>query len=444
MIGLVLVTHGRLAAEFITAMEHVVGPQEAIEGICIDADDDMEMRRKDIADAIQRCDQGKGVIILTDLFGGTPSNLAISLMKSENIEVIAGVNLPMLIRLEGARKAMTRPRRGRRRARSGAQIYLGRERNPRRGGGLSCSRVLEITNRRGLHARASAKFVNLAAELPAKVEVEKDGNRVVRHLDHGADDARRGDGRHDHAALRRRRLRRRARPACSALVDGALRRRLMPREITSFSNDTVKRLRALRDKKARREDGLFLAEGLRILAEARDSGRLPEIIAYSPTSGRSTRSPPTIIAAVRGRGRATSSTPAPTSSSKMSGKDNPQAILGAYRQPDTSLAAIDRTASPLWLVAQALRDPGNIGTILRTGDATGAGGLILIDDSADPYSVEAVRASMGAIFTQAGRDRDVGRVPAVAARRAGAIGRDQPQHRPRLSRRRPTSSPASC
>ena len=99
MIGLVLVTHGRLAAEFITAMEHVVGPQEAIEGICIDADDDMEMRRQEIADAIQRVDQGKGVIILTDLFGGTPSNLAISLMKSEDVEVIAGVNLPMLIKL---------------------------------------------------------------------------------------------------------------------------------------------------------------------------------------------------------------------------------------------------------------------------------------------------------------------------------------------------------
>jgi len=106
MIGLVLVTHGRLAVEFITAMEHVVGPQDAIAGICIDADDDMEVRRKDIADAIQACDQGNGVIILTDLFGGTPSNLAISLMKSENVEVIAGVNLPMLIRLEGARKAM--------------------------------------------------------------------------------------------------------------------------------------------------------------------------------------------------------------------------------------------------------------------------------------------------------------------------------------------------
>ena len=106
MIGLVLVTHGRLAAEFITAMEHVVGPQDAIEGICIDADDDMEARRSDIAAAIAKVDRGNGVIILTDLFGGTPSNLAISLMKNDQIEVIAGVNLPMLIRLEGARKAM--------------------------------------------------------------------------------------------------------------------------------------------------------------------------------------------------------------------------------------------------------------------------------------------------------------------------------------------------
>src|SRR4028118_1272968 len=106
MIGLVLVTHGRLAAEFITAMEHVVGPQEAIEAICIGPDDDMEGRRGDISDAIARVNQGEGVIVLTDLFGGTPSNLAISLMKSDNVEVIAGINLPMLIRLEGARKTM--------------------------------------------------------------------------------------------------------------------------------------------------------------------------------------------------------------------------------------------------------------------------------------------------------------------------------------------------
>ncbi len=107
MIGLVLVTHGRLAAEFITAMEHVVGPQEAVEAVCIGPDDDMEARRNDIAKAIAKVETGKGVIILTDLFGGTPSNLAISLMKTQNVEVIAGVNLPMLIRLEGARKVMS-------------------------------------------------------------------------------------------------------------------------------------------------------------------------------------------------------------------------------------------------------------------------------------------------------------------------------------------------
>jgi len=106
MIGLVLVTHGRLAEEFVTAMEHVVGPQEAIAAICIGADDDMEARRNDISLAIREADRGAGVIMLTDLFGGTPSNLAISLMKSENVEVIAGVNLPMLIRLEGARRTM--------------------------------------------------------------------------------------------------------------------------------------------------------------------------------------------------------------------------------------------------------------------------------------------------------------------------------------------------
>ena len=106
MIGLVLVTHGRLAAEFIVAMEHVVGPQQRIEAICIGPEDDMEARRNDIAEATAKVDGGSGVIILTDLFGGTPSNLAISLMKSDSVEVIAGVNLPMLIRLEGARKTM--------------------------------------------------------------------------------------------------------------------------------------------------------------------------------------------------------------------------------------------------------------------------------------------------------------------------------------------------
>ena len=106
MIGLVLVTHGRLATEFVTAMEHVVGPQRAIAPICIGPDDDMESRRADIAKAIAEVDGGRGVIVLTDLFGGTPSNLAISLMQPGQVEVIAGINLPMLIRLEGARRTM--------------------------------------------------------------------------------------------------------------------------------------------------------------------------------------------------------------------------------------------------------------------------------------------------------------------------------------------------
>lgn len=106
MIGLVLVTHGRLAVEFITAMEHVVGPQKAILSVCIGPHDDMEQRRQEIADSIEKVESGNGVIILTDLFGGTPSNLAISLMDKRKVEVIAGVNLPMLIRLDGARKCM--------------------------------------------------------------------------------------------------------------------------------------------------------------------------------------------------------------------------------------------------------------------------------------------------------------------------------------------------
>jgi len=173
----------------------------------------------------------------------------------------------------------------------------------------------------------------------------------------------------------------------------------VPRQVTAFSNTTVKRLRALRDKKARRAEGLFLAEGLRIVAEARDSGMLPEIIAFAPEGARHPLAME-IIAATEAAGGEAIETSADILS-KMSGKDNPQMLLGAYRQPETALHGLDRSAAPLWIVAQALRDPGNIGTILRTGDAVGAGGLILVDDCADPYSVEAVRASMGAIFTQA-------------------------------------------
>jgi mannose PTS system EIIA component len=107
MIGMVLVTHGRLAAEFIAALEHVVGPQTNIAAICIGPEDDMEQRRQDILDSIAKVEAGRGVVILTDMFGGTPSNLAISVMEKAKIEVIAGINLPMLIKLASLRQSET-------------------------------------------------------------------------------------------------------------------------------------------------------------------------------------------------------------------------------------------------------------------------------------------------------------------------------------------------
>jgi len=104
MIGMVLVTHGRLAEELIAALEHVVGPQPGVAAICIGPDDDMEQRRAEILDSTAKADEGDGVVLLTDMFGGTPSNLAISVMEKANVEVIAGVNLPMLIKLASVRK----------------------------------------------------------------------------------------------------------------------------------------------------------------------------------------------------------------------------------------------------------------------------------------------------------------------------------------------------
>jgi len=106
MIGMILVTHGELAIEFVKAMEHVVGDQSGVDTVCIGPHDDMEARRSEIATKIAAVDSGEGVIVLTDLFGGTPSNLAISLMRAGHVEVIAGINLPMLIRLAKARQCM--------------------------------------------------------------------------------------------------------------------------------------------------------------------------------------------------------------------------------------------------------------------------------------------------------------------------------------------------
>jgi mannose PTS system EIIA component len=107
MIGMVLVTHGRLALEFAAALEHVVGPQKNIAAICIGPDDDMEQRRREIIESVEKVDDGRGVVLLTDMFGGTPSNLAISVLDQGRVEVIAGVNLPMLIKLASLRESET-------------------------------------------------------------------------------------------------------------------------------------------------------------------------------------------------------------------------------------------------------------------------------------------------------------------------------------------------
>lgn len=170
------------------------------------------------------------------------------------------------------------------------------------------------------------------------------------------------------------------------------------RQITGFSNPTVKALRALRDKKHRKAAGQFLAEGLRLLTDARESGHLPKVLVMAEG-----RDPHPLLAALEADVAAAGGEVIETSAeilSKITGKDNPQAVCGVFDEFDTTLAALDRSRAKIWLVAQALRDPGNLGTMLRTGDAVGAGGLILLDDCADPFSAEAVRASMGAIFTQ--------------------------------------------
>lgn len=106
MIGIVLVTHGRLAAEFLAALEHVVGPQPQVAAVCIEPEDDIEARRREIAERLREVDSGQGVVILTDMFGGTPSNLAISLLERPRVEVVAGVNLPMLVKLAAVRRTL--------------------------------------------------------------------------------------------------------------------------------------------------------------------------------------------------------------------------------------------------------------------------------------------------------------------------------------------------
>ncbi|RVQ65953.1 RNA methyltransferase [Croceicoccus ponticola] len=169
------------------------------------------------------------------------------------------------------------------------------------------------------------------------------------------------------------------------------------RQITGLSNPTVKYLRSLRDKKHRKREQRFMAEGLRLLTDARETGRLPETLVMAERREHHPLLDALIVDVERAGGDVIEVSEAALE--KITGKENPQAVCGVFAEFDTSLGKIDRAASPLILVAQAMRDPGNLGTMLRTADAVGAGGLVLIDDCADPFSVEAVRASMGAIFT---------------------------------------------
>lgn len=168
--------------------------------------------------------------------------------------------------------------------------------------------------------------------------------------------------------------------------------------ITSFSNDTVKRLRSLHDRKGRRAEGLFLVEGLRLVTEAVDAGRAPKVLLVSEEAAAHPLSVAAAAATRDAGGEVLTATREILA--KVTGKDNPGAVAAAFAVWPTPLAAIDRTTAAMWVVCEGLKDPGNLGTILRTCDATGAGGVILLDHSCDPFGVEAVRASMGALFTR--------------------------------------------
>ena len=171
----------------------------------------------------------------------------------------------------------------------------------------------------------------------------------------------------------------------------------MPREITAFSNPLVKYARDLRDKRHRRASGQFLAEGLRILTEARETGRLPRTLFHAAASAGHPLVHDLSFAVEEAGGESIQTTP--DILAKLSGKDNPQAVVGVFDEFARPLDTLDRGSAGIWLVAERLRDPGNLGTMLRTGDAVGAGALILVGECVDPFSVEAVRASMGALFT---------------------------------------------
>ena len=168
------------------------------------------------------------------------------------------------------------------------------------------------------------------------------------------------------------------------------------RTVTSLTNPTVKAVRALHLRKEREESGLFLAEGLKIVTEAVELGHAPRILMYGPDAGAHPLLRKAILAAQAGHGEVIEVTA--DILAKVSRRDNPQTVIGVFAQAFTPLDAMDPGTAACWVGLQQVRDPGNLGTIVRTADAAGCGGVILIGDCCDPYSVEAVRATMGSIF----------------------------------------------
>lgn len=168
------------------------------------------------------------------------------------------------------------------------------------------------------------------------------------------------------------------------------------RAVTSLTNPTVKAVRALHMRKEREETGLFLAEGLKIVIDAVEQGRAPEVLMYGPEAGDHPMLRKAIEATAAAGGQIVEVTR--DILEKVSRRDNPQAVVGVFEQVFAAVATLDPGAAPVWVALQAVRDPGNLGTIIRTADAAGCGGVILVGDCCDPYSVEAVRATMGSVF----------------------------------------------
>jgi TrmH family RNA methyltransferase len=192
---------------------------------------------------------------------------------------------------------------------------------------------------------------------------------------------------------------------------------IMLHKVSSAANPLVKMLKGLHAKKGRAETGLFLAEGARLIEEAAQLGKWPDILAVAAPALERRQSVDLLARAEASGVRCIETSEAVLA--QIARRDNPQTMIGAYRRPDTALTHLSARPGQLWLALEAVRDPGNLGSILRTADAAGAAGVVLVGVTCDPFSVEAVRASMGAIFATPFAQTDLGELQAW--RRAGGL-----------------------